>query len=439
VVTLDLRAAVPRLVASALNEATRVEAVEALAAMPDPQAVPVYLAALLDRNPEVRKAGESALLAIRDDVARDLEKAARSGRYAGAAGSALERVLTRFTPVLAWKVIGPFPRTTPQVFLGEPSIDFARAHTGAAGRTISWAPRQADAATGRVVLDDLKGGAGDRGGFGYDTNGSPDLCAFGYAEVTSDRDREALLLVGSSGTLLVTVNEQPVFRYENLAGRAYRPDSDLVRVSLKKGTNRLLVQSRQGIGLWSFSVQVSEPLSASVASSLASSPAKPAGPEALRAFAMSHEGDHRSGEAIFFDPKGVGCVKCHAAAGKGTATIGPDLTGLALKYDKAEIVRSVLEPSNRIATGYQPVVIATRDGKVVSGVVRAETDAYVELADSEAKLTRVPKSEIEARRVGDVSIMPTGLADGLSVVEFSDLVSYLQTLKTAPPPAGTGR
>jgi putative membrane-bound dehydrogenase-like protein len=438
-VTLNLRAAVPRLVASALNEATRVEAAQALAAMPDPQAVPVYLAALLDRNPEVRKAGESALLAIRDDVARDLEKAARSGRYAGAAAPALERVLTRFAPVLDWKVIGPFPRTTPQVFIGEPSIDFARPHTGAAGRTISWALRRADAATGRVVLDDLKGGTGDRGGFGYDTNGSPDLCAFGFAEVTSDRDREALLLLGSSGTALVTVNEQPVFRYENFAGRAYRPDSDVVRASLKKGRNRLLVLSRQGIGLWSFSVQVSEPLSVAVASSLAGTPARPAGPEALRAFAMTHEGDPRSGEAIFSDPKGVGCVKCHAAAGKGTATIGPDLTGLALKYDKAEIIRSVLEPSNRIATGYQPVVLATRDGKVLSGVVRAETDAYVELAGAEAKVTRVAKSDVEERRVGDVSIMPTGLVDGLSVVEFADLVSYLQTLKSAPPPAAASR
>ena len=101
--------------------------------------------------------------------------------------------------------------------------------------------------------------------------------------------------------------------------------------------------------------------------------------------------------------KGIGCVRCHSAGGRGTATIGPDLTGLASKYDRAELIRSVLEPSSRIATGYQPVIVATRDGKVLTGVVRAETDDRLELADAEAKITRIPKRDIEVRRAGPVS------------------------------------
>ncbi len=78
-------------------------------------------------------------------------------------------------------------------------------------------------------------------------------------------------------------------------------------------------------------------------------------------------------------------------AGAEPPTIGPDLTGLAAKYDRAEVIRSVLEPSNRIATGYQPVIVATRDGKVETGVVRSETDTTLELADSEAKITQNPQ------------------------------------------------
>jgi putative membrane-bound dehydrogenase-like protein len=433
VAAMGMRGAVPKLLAAAMKDETRSEAVLALAAMPDPQALPVYLDALQDRSPEIRKAGEVALLAVRDSVSADLEKAARSGRYGGPAALALRRVLTRFKPVIDWKVIGPFARTTAQVFLGEASIDFGRTHSGAEGRTIAWAPRKADSATGRVVVDDLKHGAGDRGGFGYDTNGSPDVAAFGYAEIDSDRDRDALLLVGSSGTAIITVNEQVVFRYVNFAGRAYEPDSDLVPIRLQKGKNRLLVMSRQGIGVWSFGVQVSEPSTVEV---VASASKTSGGPEALRAFALTRDGDPKGGEALFFDAKGIGCVKCHSANGRGTANIGPDLTGLALKYDRAEIIRSVLEPSNRIATGYQPVLLATQDGKVVNGLARAETEAYVELVDSEARIVRVPKDQIEERRVGDVSIMPTGLVESLSVVEFADLISYLQSLKAAPAPAG---
>ena len=115
--------------------------------------------------------------------------------------------------------------------------------------------------------------------------------------------------------------------------------------------------------------------------------------------------------------------------GRGTATIGPDLTGLALKYDQAELIRSVLEPSNRIATGYQPVLVSTHDGQVHSGLVRAETDDAIELVDAEAKITRIPKRDIDVRRVGGVSIMPTRVAESLSPAEFADLISYLASLK----------
>ena len=223
------------------------------------------------------------------------------------------------------------------------------------------------------------------------------------------------------------MNEQPAFTYHNFAGRAYAPDSDLARVALRKGKNRVLVVSRQGIGVWSFGVQVSDPSSHPLA-------ARPGGPsiETLRAFALSHEGDPRKGEALFFDPRGVGCVKCHAAGGRGTANVGPDLTGLALKYDKAELVRSVLEPSDRIATGYQPVLLALTDGKVLTGLIRSENAAAIELVDAEARVVRVPIAEIDERRVGAVSIMPANLLDTLSPLEFTDLISYLEGLRSAP-------
>jgi putative heme-binding domain-containing protein len=425
--TLKIRDAIPKLLAVANEEALRTDATLALTAMPSAQALPLYLAAIQDHSPDLRQRAETALLAIRNDVRADLEKAARSGRIHGPALLAVERILTRFAPLTDWQVIGPFPRTTAQVFLGESSIDFQRPHTGAEGRTIAWTARSADPATGRVRLDDLKAGAGDRGGFGYDPNSSPELGAFAFAEVSSASDRDALLLIGSSGSITVTVNEQVVHHFVDFAGRPYAPDSDLVRIHLKAGKNRLLVSSRQGIGPWSFSVQVSDASATSFAERR-----ETVSPEKLQSFALAHTGDPRHGEEIFFDPKGIGCIKCHAAGGRGTANIGPDLTGLASKYDKAEIIRSVLDPSDRIATGYQSVVLALRDGKVVTGLVRAETQADVELVDADAKISRIFKTAIGDRRVSEISQMPKGLVDTLSVVEFADLIAYLQTLKSAP-------
>ncbi len=176
------------------------------------------------------------------------------------------------------------------------------------------------------------------------------------------------------------------------------------------------MRPRQGIGVWSYSVQVSEPSQLMLAGK-----GKTLTNDELKNYALSHPGDPKKGAALFFDPKGIGCVKCHAAGGRGTANVGPDLTGLALKYDTQEIIKSVLEPSNRIATGYQPVIVAREDGSVLTGLLKTETETYLDLVDVETKVTRVPKGEIDERKVGSVSVMPTGLTESLTLEEFADL------------------
>ncbi|WP_169972648.1 HEAT repeat domain-containing protein [Tautonia rosea] len=428
VAALGHRRAVPNLVAMAeldqIDPTLRSTLVRALSVMPEPEALPVLLEAIGDRDPDLRRSAEAALLVIRDRVRPRLEEHARSVDPTSPAAAALERVLTTFQPVLDWRVIGPFARTTARVFLGSTEIDFSETHSGVEGRRIAWHPRKGDPQTGRVVINDLKGGRGDVGGFGYDKTGSPDLAAFATAEIQSDSDRDALLLFGSSGSMIVELNGGPILEVSEYAGRPYSPDSERVRVRLRKGSNRLVMRVRQGIGTWAFGVQVSEP-----GQTLLAREESGAGIEGLRAFALEHEGDARRGETLFFAGDGIGCVKCHAADGKGDSDIGPDLTGLAAKYDRAEIIRSILEPSDRIATGYQPVLVATDDGRVLAGLVREESASELVLADAEAKITRVAKNQIEERRLGQVSIMPEGLVDSLKAEEFADLVAYLMSLK----------
>ena len=108
-----LREAVPRLVALAATRPTRAEATRALAAMPDPRAVPVYLAALQrprPRRPPGRRVGPAGdpRRGRRPTWSRGHGRAGSSGPSA----LAVERILTRFRPVTDWRVIGPFPRTT---------------------------------------------------------------------------------------------------------------------------------------------------------------------------------------------------------------------------------------------------------------------------------------------------------------------------------------
>jgi putative heme-binding domain-containing protein len=293
---------------------------------------------------------------------------------------------------------------------------------------VRWHPRRAEG-DGRVLLEPFKAGAGDRGGFGYDASGSPDLNAYAYAEIDAPAPRDALLLVGSSGSITVRLNGKVVHNYANFAGRAYAPGSDLLSVRLRKGANHLVVHSRQGIGAWCFSIQVSDSSQALFAGKRGKSAL-----EDLRTFALKHDGSAVRGARLFLDARGLGCVKCHAVAGKG-GNVGPDLAGLAAKYDRAEIITSVLEPSKRIATGYQPVLIATTRGKVLTGLVREETADHLDLVDADGKVVRVKKADVDERRVSDVSIMPVGLVDTLRPEEFADLIGYLLSLKQPAPSA----
>ena len=417
--------AVPRLIRLVTgDDPAKDEATLALCSLPDPRAIPTYVDALRGRNPDLRRSAETALLVIRDAARPDLSARLAKGEFLGSSALLIERILARFAPVVAWKTIGPFPRTLGPMFAVSASIDFAHPEAGAEGRVVAWTDRRGDPANGRVVLDDLKA---DAGGFGYDGRNSPQVSAFAYAELVSVRARTALLLAGSSGSIQVIVNDKPVLNVQDYAGRPYAPGSDLARISLVKGINRILIRSHQGLGTWSFGLQVSEDDGVAIAPTPETS-----GIEALRAYALGHDGDPGKGEALFFDPRGIGCVKCHAVAARGTVTVGPNLAGLASKYDKAEVIRSVIAPSDRIATGYQPTLIARVDGTVVTGLLRVETDAELELIDAEAQSIRVPKNQLEDRKVSAVSIMPVGQVDPLTPTEFADLIAYLMSLKSQP-------
>ena len=76
--------------------------------------------------------------------------------------------------------------------------------------------------------------------------------------------------------------------------------------------------------------------------------------------------------------------------------------------------------------GIIPIVLARTDGTVLTGLFRAETESHIELIDADLKRISIPRSDVEDRRVSEISLMPTGLVDSLTPAEFTDLVAYLQ-------------
>ena len=62
------------------------------------------------------------------------------------------------------------------------------------------------------------------------------------------------------------------------------------------------------------------------------------------------------------------CVKCHRFGERGD-TVGPDLTTVARRFQRKEILESILYPSQVISDQYATQTIVTTDGRTVTGMV----------------------------------------------------------------------
>jgi putative heme-binding domain-containing protein len=168
-----------------------------------------------------------------------------------------------------------------------------------------------------------------------------------------------------------------------------------------------------------------------VDSSFAGVRQQPNGPTAsFVAYAHEHTGDSKRGRLLFFDLKGPGCARCHRARGEG-GTIGPDLSDVGGKYERALLIESVLEPSRQIVEGYRPIIVATERGHVVTGIVKAESTDELTLVDAEGRQQVIRKAAIEERQPSTTSLMPDGLAAGLTPRDFTDLIAYLESLRSS--------
>lgn len=146
--------------------------------------------------------------------------------------------------------------------------------------------------------------------------------------------------------------------------------------------------------------------------------------------ALSGRGDAKRGRVLFTDASRLGCTKCHRVRGEG-GEVGPDLSDVGAKFDRTHLVESVLDPSRQIVEGYRLTVLATTDGRILSGIVKEDSADRVVLIDAEGKRSGIPKREVEERKLVDTSLMPDDLARTVSPDDFADLVAYLESLRSA--------
>ncbi len=123
------------------------------------------------------------------------------------------------------------------------------------------------------------------------------------------------------------------------------------------------------------------------------------------------------------------CFVCHKLHGEG-AEVGPDLTGVGRSTLDA-LLANVIDPNQIIGKGYELVEVELKDGRTVSGRVVEESDARIKLIAAGPTENVVAKSDIESKRVSQLSVMPEGL-EQMPENDFRDLVWFI----LSPPQEG---
>ncbi len=142
-------------------------------------------------------------------------------------------------------------------------------------------------------------------------------------------------------------------------------------------------------------------------------------------------GDPARGRALFSGDQ-ARCSQCHMFRGQG-GKVGPDLTEIG-KKGRADIYRSIAAPSALIEPDYTTYTVATKDGRVAVGVVRAEGGSAIRVTDTNARSTTIDRGQIAQIRPSGTSIMPVGLAAILGDAAARDILAYL----TGDSVSGTG-
>lgn len=148
---------------------------------------------------------------------------------------------------------------------------------------------------------------------------------------------------------------------------------------------------------------------------------------AARYAELLYGGNSENGRKVFYEKTEVSCVRCHMI-GKVGGAVGPQLSDIASKKDRAYLLESIIEPNRQIADGFQTELVLDFDGVTHSGIVKQDTDEFLELMNADGALIRIEQANIEARKRG-LSSMPADIKDKLTPSEIRDLIEFLASLK----------
>jgi putative heme-binding domain-containing protein len=149
----------------------------------------------------------------------------------------------------------------------------------------------------------------------------------------------------------------------------------------------------------------------------------------MRDLLRNTPGDPHAGQQVF---KKL-CAECHAIYGAGQ-DVGPDLTSNG-RNDFDQLLSNVFDPSLVIGASYQAIIVATDDGRVLTGLLVEQNPERVVLKAQGGKIETIARSDVEDMKLASLSLMPEDLEKQLTRQEIADLFAFLVLDKPPSDPS----
>lgn len=153
--------------------------------------------------------------------------------------------------------------------------------------------------------------------------------------------------------------------------------------------------------------------------------------EALEVLNEDQNGDENEAKSELSFERGrslfhaTACASCHRLGGFG-GNIGPDLSSVSNRFNRAGILEEIIHPSRSISDQYSSYMVKTNAGESYTGQVvkrRDTVEIYTQNVDQPP--TIVPRDQVASIEEVETSQMPPGLINTLNPDELRDLMAYL--------------
>jgi putative heme-binding domain-containing protein len=125
------------------------------------------------------------------------------------------------------------------------------------------------------------------------------------------------------------------------------------------------------------------------------------------------------------------CINCHRFNGAGQ-TIGPDLTAVSQRFQRREVLESIVYPSHVVSDQYASHSV-TANGRTFVGIIAREPDGGLTVVQADGGKVRLAADDIEDIEPSKLSTMPEGLLNTLTLEQVADLFALLMEGGTTNP------